>query len=77
MPHSTKRDFYTEYTQEEAAARLGITRERLCELLDRHFFNDGSIRPKELTLTNSELVLLQFWLDSEPNPKVLRMPRRH
>jgi len=73
MPNP-KRELYTE---EEVTALLGISRERLYQLLDRHFFNDGSGRPKELTFTNSELVLLDFWRDSEPNPKILRMPRRH
>ena len=64
------------YTEQEVIAKLGISRERLYELLDKHFFNDGFGRPKELTFTNSDLVLLGFWQDSEPNFKVLRMPQR-
>lgn len=65
------------YTEEEIAGLLGISIERLHELLDHHIFNDGTMRPPDLTFSNSELVLLAFWERSEPNPKVLRMPRRN
>lgn len=65
------------YTEQEAAEQLGISASRLNELLDRHIFNDGTPRPKRLTFTNSELVLLGFWNRLHPNPKVLRMPRRN
>jgi hypothetical protein len=64
------------YTEQEAADLLGITLGRLHKLVDEHFFDDGSERPAELTFTNSELVLLDFWRHSESNPKVIRMPWR-
>jgi len=65
------------YSEQEVAELLGISISRLYDVLDRHIFNDGSSRPADLTFTNSELVLLRFWLRSEPNPKVVRMPRRN
>ncbi len=65
------------YSETEAAGLLGISVPRLYELLDQHIFNDGIPRPAELTFTNAELVLLGFWDRSEPNAKVLRMPKRH
>lgn len=64
------------YTEQEIANLLGISIEHLHELLDEHIFNDGTSRPAELTFTNSELILLGFWHKEEPNPKVLRMPKR-
>lgn len=65
------------YTEQEAADFLGVSVSRLYNLLDGHIFNDGSPRPADVTFTNSDLVLLRFWLRSEPNPKVVRMPRRN
>jgi hypothetical protein len=65
------------YSEQEIADRLGISVSRLHDLLDRHIFNNGTTRPGGLTFTHSELVLLEFWLRGEPNPKVLRMPRRN
>jgi len=65
------------YSEAEVAGILQISLERLHRLLDKHIFNDGTSRPHNLTFTNSELLLLQFWNRSEPNPKVLRMPRRY
>ena len=65
-----------EYTEEEVAELLGISVSRLHGLLDRHIFNDGTPRPPDLTFTNSDVILLGFWRRSEPNPKVVYMPRR-
>jgi hypothetical protein len=65
------------HTENEVADMLGISLEQLHQLLDEHIFNDGSFRPTDLTFTNSELVLLSFWQRSEPNAKVVRMPRRN
>jgi hypothetical protein len=65
------------YSEQEAADLLGITLLRLHDLLDEHIFNDGTLRPANLTFTNSELLLLGFWQRTEPNPKVVRMPRRN
>ena len=64
------------YSEQEVAGRLGISVSRLYDLLDRHIFNDGTARPEALTFTHAELVLLEFWLNCEPNPKLLRMPHR-
>ena len=64
------------YSETEAAESLGVSIYRLYDLLDQHIFNDGAPRPTGLTFTNSELVLLGFWDRTEPNPKILRMPKR-
>ena len=64
------------YTEEEVAELLGISMSRLHGLLDRHIFNDGSSRPPDLTFTSADVLLLGFWRRSEPNPKVVHMPRR-
>ncbi len=73
--HNMDRTFET-YSEEEVADLLGISILRLHELLDEHIFNDGTHRPENLTFTNSDVVLLGFWQRTEPNPKVVRMPRR-
>jgi hypothetical protein len=65
------------YSEQEVADLLDITISRLHDLLDQHIFNEGTPRPENLTFTNSELVLLGFWQRTQPNPKVVRMPRRH
>jgi hypothetical protein len=64
------------YSEAEAADALGISVSKLYSLLDEHVFNDGSPRPASLTFTGSELLLLEFWNRSTPNPKVVRMPKR-
>ncbi len=65
------------YTEREVADLLGISVSRLYDLLDEHIFNDGTSRPADLTFTNQELLLLGFWQRSQPNPKIVRMPRRN
>ncbi len=70
---NTKSDSYTE---SEAAGALGITVDRLHKLLDENVFNDGSIRPQNILLRSSDLILLEFWNRSTEEPKVIRMPRR-
>ncbi|HWR16212.1 MAG TPA: hypothetical protein VN577_15395 [Terriglobales bacterium] len=64
------------YTEAEAAAILGISLSRLHQLLDENIFNDGSARPSDIRLRDTDLVLLEFWNRSTGNPKVLRMPHR-
>jgi len=64
------------FTEQQAADRLGISLDRLHFLLDENIFNDGTKRPKDLELTRSEIVLLEFWERSTGNPKIVRMPRR-
>lgn len=65
------------YSESEAAGYLKISIARLHSLLDEHIFNDGSARPGELTFCESDLILLGFWMMSQENPKVIRMPRRN
>jgi len=68
-----EKEFFTEV---EAAAALGISVQRLHELLDTHIFNDGSVRPTELTFRASDLVLLKFWDRGPDDGKIIRMPVR-
>ena len=65
------------YTEVEAANTLGISIARLHLLLDENVFNDGSLRPANLTFRHSDLVLLGFWHRTSPNPNVVRMPHRN
>ena len=68
-----EKEFYTEV---EAAASLGISLQRLHELLDTHIFNDGYARPTSLTFRASDLVLLKFWDRGPDDRKIIRMPIR-
>ena len=70
---SVKKDVWDEI---EASQALGISLPRLHSLLDEHVFTLAHPRPQGCTFRSSDLVLLEFWLRSEPNPKVVRMPRR-
>ena len=65
------------YSEAEAADYLHISLNHLYSLLDEHIFNDGTPRPEGLTFYESDLVLLGFWMKSQENPKVIRMPRRN
>ena len=65
------------YTEQEAAETLGISIPTLHNLLDEHIFNEGGgPRPERVQFTSADLILLGFWRELMPNPKVLRMPRR-
>lgn len=64
------------YTEVEAAEALGISLLHLHAILDENVFNDGAPRPANVLLEASDLVLLEFWCNQTPNPKVVRMPRR-
>ena len=64
------------YTEQEAAEALGISIPTLHNLLDEHIFNEGGPRPDCVQFTSADLILLGFWRELMPNPKVLRMPRR-
>jgi len=68
-----EKEFFTEI---EAAAAVGISVQRLHDLLDAHIFNDGSTRPTELTFRASDLVLLKFWDRGPDDRKIIRMPVR-
>ncbi len=73
IPMNAKKD---DYTETEAAEVLGISLGRLRQLLDDHVFNDGKPRPEQLNFRLSDIILLEFWDRSTPNPKIVRMPRR-
>ena len=64
------------YSELEAAESLGISLGRLHLLLDENVFNDGGSRPKNIELTASDLLLLQFWNRARPREKVVSMPKR-
>lgn len=65
------------YSEIEAAGFLNISIERLYSLLDEHIFNDGTSRPEDISFCEADLVLIEFWIKSQENPKVIRMPRRN
>ena len=73
MANNLKTD---DYTETEAAVRLGISVDRLHKLLDENIFNDGTPRPPELRLRSADLILLEFWHRSTEDPKIIRMPNR-
>lgn len=73
---NVNRRHFDGYTEAEAAQMLGISVPRLHMLLDENVFNDGSRRPADLRLRESDLVLIEFWNRSTENPNVIRMPRR-
>jgi hypothetical protein len=64
------------FTETEAANMLGISVDHLHRLLDEHIFNDGTLRPPNLSLRSADLVLLKFWDRGPDDTKILRMPRR-
>ncbi len=73
MTSNPAKDFFTE---QEAAQSLGISMEALHRLLDEHIFNNGTLRPKGLRFTSSDLLLLAVWAENVAETKVLSMPRR-
>ena len=72
-PLKPQKEFFSEA---EAAGSLNISVFHLYSLLDEYIFNDGSMRPQGLTFSEADLILLDFWMKSKENPKVIRMPRR-
>lgn len=72
-PARTTKEFYTE---EEAAAELKISVDRLHHLLDRKLFNDGTPRPESVSFQSTDLILLRFWLEQD-QPKLIQMPPRN
>jgi hypothetical protein len=70
--HTEKESF----SEQEAARILGISIARLHLLLDRNVFNDGTSRPKNIELTPSDVLLLQFWNRTLPRQKIVAMPKR-
>lgn len=64
-----------EITEQEAAKSLGIGLDELYRLLDRHIFNNGTLRPAGLVFTHADLLLLSYWR-GDMDSKVIRMPHR-
>ena len=64
------------YSEAEAAKALNISIAYLYVLLDENVFNQGTMRPPDMTFCDWELVLLRFWNTSRKQEKVVRMPRR-
>ncbi len=73
---TTKQPAKDIFTEEEVAYQLGISISSLHQLLDEHIFNDGTPRPARVEFTASDILLLGFWRELRPNPKVVRMPNR-
>jgi hypothetical protein len=53
------------YSEQEAAASLGISVNTLHSVLDRHVFNNGVNRPTPLELMLSEMLLIAYWVEQE------------
>jgi len=64
------------YSEAEVAKALNISIAYLYVLLDENVFNQGTMRPPNMTFCDWELVLLRFWNTSRKQEKVVRMPRR-
>jgi hypothetical protein len=67
------------YNEAEAAAALGITINRLHELLDQYIFTNGNVRPEAIQFTSSDLLLLSYWSSDSKRPpsrEVITMPKR-
>jgi hypothetical protein len=64
------------YSETEASQTLGLSVDRLHLLLSENVFNDGSVRPENLTFRPSDLILLEFWHKSMGDKKIVRMPKR-
>ncbi len=73
------------FTEAEAAGCLNVSLERLHHLLDEYIFNNGEARPSKCMFRSADLVLLSYWLRTDPNSdpfttpsaKIIRMPRRN
>ena len=64
------------FTETEAAAALGITLNRLYQILDEHIFTQGNQRPRNIEFTASDLLLLGYWNNQEPpRSQVIEMPK--
>ena len=64
-------------TEGEAAARLNVSIPHLHRILDKYVFDARERRPAECTFRTADLVLLRFWVNVDPEPKVVAMPRRN
>lgn len=59
------------YNEQEAARALGISVSTLHGVLDRFIFNDGISRPPNLELMFSDLLLLSYWIEQQPELKAV------
>ena len=60
------------FTENEAAAALGVSLNRLHQLLDQHIFTEGNERPTNIEFTASDLLLLGYWNNQEPaRPQII------
>ena len=67
------------YSEAEAAAALGISINRLHELLDQYIFTNGNRRPEAIQFTSSDLLLLRYWSHDSKRTvthEVITMPKR-
>ena len=67
------KDFFTDV---EVTQVLGISLERLNNLLDQNIFHDGTQRPARLYFRPADVVLIEFWHRNSQSQNVLKMPRR-
>lgn len=63
------------FTEGEVAQQLGISVERLHQLLDLNVFNDGGHKPDRITFRPQDLVMLGIW-DKVTPQNVVPMRRR-
>lgn len=63
-------------SEEEAARQLGVSIAHLHRLLDKHVFHGGHKRPVSCTFRSADLMLMRYWVNIEPEQKVVEMPRR-
>jgi hypothetical protein len=49
------------FTEREVAEQLGISVDRLHQLLDLNVFNDGGEKPERITFRPQDLVMLGIW----------------
>lgn len=67
------------YSEAEAASALGISVNRLHELLDQYIFTNGNRRPAAIQFTSSDLLLLSYWSNDNKRMvthEVITMPKR-
>ena len=63
------------FTEREVAEQLGISVDRLHQLLDLNVFNDGGEKPERITFRPQDLVMLGIWEKITPQ-NVVNIRRR-
>jgi hypothetical protein len=51
------------YNEKEAAEALGISVPLLHAILDKHIFNDGTLRPENVEFTPADLLMISYWVE--------------